>query len=280
MSVPIKALAIDLDGKLLRADEQISPRNRAALATARAAGIEVIVATARWFQLAEDAVAQLEIDGGPMRGPAIACSGAEVRRLADGTDLFDLRLPLPFAADLYELCDRERCIVWAALDEEVLMKMDGPQVGVLPHGLRQVAALADSAVAPRMILVQGRDIVSRIEDELAPSWADRVRFVESFSSQGKRILTLTSTGADKGVALRAACADLGIDPSEVVAFGDAENDIDMFEVAGASVAMGQANDAVKRAATSVTLSNAEDGVAVAVERLLAGGDARSPEFFD
>jgi hydroxymethylpyrimidine pyrophosphatase-like HAD family hydrolase len=64
---------------------------------------------------------------------------------------------------------------------------------------------------------------------------------------------------------------LDISAADVVAFGDAEADIEMFRVAGASVAMGQASDHVKSFATAVTLSNDEDGVALAVERLLERG---------
>ncbi len=85
------------------------------------------------------------------------------------------------------------------------------------------------------------------------------------------MLTLTAAGADKGAALSVACADMGLDTSQVVAFGDAEADVEMFRVAGASVAMGQATDHVKSMATAVTASNDEDGVALAVERLLATG---------
>ena len=95
-----------------------------------------------------------------------------------------------------------------------------------------------------------------------------MRFVESVSSAGKTILTLTAVGADKGVARKAACKDLGLAPASVVAIGDADNDIEMFHVAGASFAMGQASDKVRAAATSVTASNAMDGVAAAIEEVL------------
>jgi hydroxymethylpyrimidine pyrophosphatase-like HAD family hydrolase len=86
------------------------------------------------------------------------------------------------------------------------------------------------------------------------------------------MLTLTAAGADKGAALSVACAEIGISASDVVAFGDAEADIEMFRVAGASVAMGQASEHVKSMATAVTLSNDDDGVAVAIERLLEKGE--------
>jgi hydroxymethylpyrimidine pyrophosphatase-like HAD family hydrolase len=85
------------------------------------------------------------------------------------------------------------------------------------------------------------------------------------------MLTLTVAGADKGAALALASAEMGISAAEVIAFGDAEADLEMFRVAGASVAMGQASAHVKSFATAVTLSNDEDGVAVAIERLLATG---------
>jgi hydroxymethylpyrimidine pyrophosphatase-like HAD family hydrolase len=57
-----------------------------------------------------------------------------------------------------------------------------------------------------------------------------------------------------------------------VAFGDSGDDIEMFKVAAASVAMGQAKDTLKAAATWVSAPNDQGGVALAIERLLAGGD--------
>jgi hydroxymethylpyrimidine pyrophosphatase-like HAD family hydrolase len=62
-----------------------------------------------------------------------------------------------------------------------------------------------------------------------------------------------------------------LSPLEVVTFGDAENDIEMFKISGASFAMGQADERTKAAATAVTLRNDQAGVARAVEQLLATG---------
>jgi Cof subfamily protein (haloacid dehalogenase superfamily) len=270
-----RALAIDLDGTLLGPDERVSPRNRAAVVAAREAGLEVVIATARWYQIAQDVAAQIGRGRSLIDGPAIACSGAQVRRLRDGVDLFDVRMPMGFATELFRIVDHERCIAWAALDDEIVMKMDGDAKIEIP-GLRKVKSLADSCLAPpRMLLVQGTATCARVEQQLQPQWGQQVRFVESVSSQRKRILTLTANGADKGAALRAACADLSIDPTDVVAFGDAENDLAMFAVAGASVAMGQASDAVRAAATFVSAANIDDGVADAIEMLLARGELPS-----
>jgi Cof subfamily protein (haloacid dehalogenase superfamily) len=259
-----RAFAIDLDGTLLGSDHQVSPANRRAVRAAVDAGFDIIIATARWYQLALDVAKELKLTG-----PAIACSGAEVRRLSDGTDLFDMRLPLAFAEQLFSLCDHIRCLVWVALDDTVLFKLDGDPPSPLSPELRHVTKLTAAAgAAPRMVLVQGTTATKRIVDELAGEWSDRVRFVESISSDTKSILTLTSAGADKGAALAVACKELHLHPAHVVAIGDAQNDVEMFRVAGTSFAMGQASDMVKAAATHVTTPNDQDGVAHAIDKIL------------
>ena len=263
-----KALALDLDGTLLTSQESVSERNLRALEAARDAGMQIILASARWYQLAERIARQ--VHAAP---PVVACSGAQVRRLDDGRDLMDVRLPAEFAAELYAICDTERTIATVVGDEDVLVKLDNaPDPSLAPKEMRFTTQLTGHATeTPRIALVQGSVIVPKIEAELAPKWRDRVHFMMSMSSYGKPILTLTAMGADKGAALAVACADIGIEPRDVVAFGDSGNDVEMFRVCGASVAMGQADDHIRSAATFVSARNDEDGVAVAIERLLAGG---------
>ena len=267
-AVQFRALAFDLDGTLLDKQERVPPRNFAAVKAAMAAGYAVIVASARWRTLAQSVADELGTSA-----PVVCCSGAQVWSQHTGRDLLDLRLPEAFAHKLYAMCDANRCVATIAVDDDVFVKMDGrPDSSQMPPGMTWTTALANRvAPHPRIALIQGTETVQLLEDALRAEWGESVRFVESISSHGKRILTLTAAGADKGVALAVACAELGIPLESVVAFGDAQNDIEMFRVAGASVAMGQASDDVKAHATIVTAPNAEDGVAVALERLLATG---------
>lgn len=264
-----KALALDLDGTLLTSREEVTPRNRAALAAARDAGLQIILASARWYQLAERVARDVGTEA-----PVVACSGAQVRRPGDGVDLFDVRLPAEFAAALYAICDENRTIATFVLDEQVVVKLDNaPDPSLAPGEMRFTTKLTGTTPAnPRIALIQGGDICRLIEDRLAAEWGERVHFITSVSSHGKPVLTLTAMGAHKGVALGIACKDLGITTGEVVAFGDSGNDVEMFRVAGASVAMGQASDDLKAEATFVSAPNDQDGVAVAIERLLADGD--------
>jgi Cof subfamily protein (haloacid dehalogenase superfamily) len=265
--VTYRALALDLDGTLLLPDGTVSAENRRQVAAAVGAGWHVVLATARWHQQAERIAHDLGL-----RDPIIACSGAEVRRLSDGKDLFDHRLPAAFAVELFQLCDSINGTMYAYQDHDVLIRSPDATARTDRSEVRVVRDLADAEPNPRCVLAWG-DLAVAVAENLAPVWKDEVRFLNSMSGRGgPPILTLTGHGADKGVALRIACADLNIDPSAVVAFGDSDADIEMFRVAGASVAMGQASAKVQDAATWTTASNTQDGVAQAIERIMAGKD--------
>jgi hydroxymethylpyrimidine pyrophosphatase-like HAD family hydrolase len=260
MAMAVRGLALDLDGTLLRPDDTIGDRDRAAIAAAVEAGWPVILATARWYQLAERTAHALGLDD-----PVIACSGAEVRRLRDGVDLLDVRLPAGFTTALGAACPDGLVIVYG--DRRVALR-GAPGRLALPE-MHSVDSLEEADATPRCVLVFGEEASRHVLDELAPRFADDVRFLMSKDRHGIGILTITGRGADKGRALQVACADLGIDPADVAAMGDSETDIEMFRVAGTSVAMGQADEVVRAAATFVTAANTGDGVGQAIERLLS-----------
>ena len=86
------------------------------------------------------------------------------------------------------------------------------------------------------------------------------------------LLEFLHPAVSKVNALKAIATDLGIAPAEIVAIGDNHNDIGMIRYAGLGIAMGNAHDEVKAAADLVTLSNAEEGVAVVIEKLIQDGE--------
>jgi hydroxymethylpyrimidine pyrophosphatase-like HAD family hydrolase len=265
--VTYRALALDLDGTLLQPDGTVSDRDRRAVAAAAAAGWHVVLASARWYQLVERTAHDIGVVG-----PVIACSGADVRRLGDGAELFDVRLPAVFAAALYDLCDDADGTALVCEDRDVLLRSPVAAPRDEPPEIRRVPSLADASRTPRCALVYGDELNALVRDTLLPGWNDHVRFLTSMSGRGDVVLTLTSRGADKGRAVEVACADLGIDAADVVAMGDSATDVEMFRVVGASVAMGQASPDVRDAATWVTTDNTDDGVGRAIEQLLDGRD--------
>ncbi len=261
-----KALAIDLDGTLL-IGEDLPAAHKHAVAAAHHAGYQIIIATARWRQMAERIADEIGISV-----PVIACSGAQVYIPAEQQDIFDHRLPIDFVNELYAICDAERCIATITTSNETLIKLDGePDASLLSPEMRWVPRLTGSEQdLPRIAAIQGTAVNRQIKAELKDKFRDAVNIYDSIGPTGKIVITITARAANKGQALLAACAHTGIAPDEVVAFGDAENDISMFELAGASVAMGQAEDNIKAAATYVTTANTDAGVAQAIDALLRG----------
>jgi HAD-superfamily hydrolase, subfamily IIB len=81
-------------------------------------------------------------------------------------------------------------------------------------------------------------------------------------------LEMMPNNASKTSAIEVLCKKYDIQRSEVIAIGDNYNDINMIEFAGLGIAMGNAPDAVKQYADDITLSNDEDGVAVAIKKYI------------
>ena len=82
------------------------------------------------------------------------------------------------------------------------------------------------------------------------------------------MLEVLPRGGSKGTALKTLLRELKIDPQDVLAIGDGENDIEMITQAGIGIAVGNADQEVKDAADHVVASNDEDGVAEAIERFV------------
>ena len=79
-------------------------------------------------------------------------------------------------------------------------------------------------------------------------------------------LELVPQGIDKALSLAVLLKEIGVAREEVIAMGDGYNDLSMIKFAGLGIAMGNAQEPVKKAANYITLSNEEDGVAEAIDK--------------
>jgi Cof subfamily protein (haloacid dehalogenase superfamily) len=86
-------------------------------------------------------------------------------------------------------------------------------------------------------------------------------------------LDVTPPGCDKGTFVEAMAKRLGISTDAVATIGDMQNDLAMFRKSGLSIAMGNATDDVKKAATYVTASNEDEGFAKAIDMILRNNQA-------
>ena len=119
--------------------------------------------------------------------------------------------------------------------------------------------------APIKILMSAQpEEIGQIQQQIAAFLPENLTVVQTAAFY----LEVIPAVINKGQGIRDICGVLGICPEQVITFGDAQNDIPMLRAAGMGVAMGNATDAVKEAADMVTLSNNEDGIAAALEKLL------------
>jgi Cof subfamily protein (haloacid dehalogenase superfamily) len=129
-----------------------------------------------------------------------------------------------------------------------------PSVRVLtdPEELTTVPAVKLLARSARHDREDFADLVSRTLGEIA----------ETTYSSSSALVEISAAGVTKAAGLAWLCERDGIDPSEVVAFGDMPNDIPMLAWAGHAVAMANAHPAARAVADEVTGTNDEDGVAI------------------
>ncbi|MFY9713782.1 MAG: HAD-IIB family hydrolase, partial [Microbacterium sp.] len=158
---------------------------------------------------------------------------------------------------------------------------EGGETFVAQHGYAEVAKLSDHKRDPRtmggvpldqVLSAPSLKLVIR-HPELSPSAlfdALRALGLVGFEAtlSGAPFVEVMAEGVTKATGLARLCEHLGVDRTDVVAFGDALNDVEMLRWAGHGVAMAGADLVVQDAADEIAASNDDDGVARVIERLL------------
>ena len=272
--LPIRLLALDLDGTALNDEKRISPRTAAALTEALARGVVVIPATGRTVSgIAPDFLAL------PGVRYALVSNGARVEDLAAGVSIVRQYLPTALALRAYDRLACYDCTIdlfqdgkgytttrnLAAFDHLV-------PPNLLPYLRASRTPVEDlrGLIAAQPDGVEKLTLFFRHEDERLRAWAEMEALGLAPVSSLPHNMELNAPGVDKGTGLLALAAALGIPPEATMACGDGGNDTAMLRAAGVGVAMANAFDEVKAVADYITASNNEDGVALAVEKFILG----------
>ena len=266
----VRLIATDLDGTLLDSSSSVTARTRRALDAARARGIHVIPVTARQPIGLRAIAADAAFDGW-----ALCSNGAYAVHLGDGRMLFAEELP---AETVRTLAEALRASIPGLLFASV---REGGEAFVAQHGYAEIADLSDHKRDPetmggvpldQVLSAPSLKFVIRHPELAPPALFETLRSLglTGFEAtlSGAPFVEVMAEGVTKATGLARLCEHLGIDRVDVVAFGDALNDVEMLRWAGHGVAMAGAADVVRDAADEVALSNDEDGVARVVERML------------
>jgi len=268
--MPIRLLALDLDGTLIDHTLRVTPRVQRALGAAMDAGVHVTLATGRSFAQTRHYAQQLGIVT-----PLICYQGALVQDPASEAVLFRCGVPVPLAREFVDLVRAQRWSLGVVTEEGLHAEhvTDGVRFfagyGPIPEPVIEVphleAVLVDEPI--KLIVVTAEEQAAAVNDELVAHFHGRLSIVRSFTC----FVEGTNLAASKGQALAFLAQRLGVAQAETMAIGDRDNDADMVAWAGYGVAMGNASDAVKAGAAYVAPPLDQDGAAEAIERFVLGG---------
>lgn len=277
--MPIKLIALDIDGTLLTYRSELTPRTRAAIEAAQTQGVKVALVTGRRFGSAHQLIQELQLDV-----LLISHNGALTK---DVTTLATLGYH-PLKVDLAQQ------VVHAGRDfgADVICCDDPHGHGVMVlegisasnralqrylekywHAVREVENLLDYLDHdPIQMMFSGAcDPMDAFAEQLQTALGDRIQlFKTRYRSIDLTILDALSHTASKGDSLAEIAAQHGIARAEVLAIGDNFNDLTMLRYAGTGIVMGNAEDELKAMGFEVTDTNAADGVAKAIEKHVLG----------
>ncbi len=260
-----RLIAIDLDGTLLTPQKEITPRTYQALCQATEEGMTIVIATGQTLQVLRHVCARL-----PLSAPQIIENGAIIADIDSGAVLHERLLPTEYILPALETLRALGLYRGYHTFQGVYVDQDTPRArNWYRPPIQPPVEVADVAsIYPQpCIKIVGIGEADTLRDkrrELERIFENKLYVTQSSFD----LLEILHPEVSKGNALREIAADLSIAPEEVVAIGDNHNDIGMLRFAGFGVAMGNAHTEVKAAADFVTLSNAEDGVAVVIEEMI------------
>lgn len=261
-----KWCVFDLDGTLLNEDKNISAKDLESIKLLRENGVEIFIASGRSDMFS---LPYLELIGS--KTPIISSNGALVRNPFDNTIIYS-----NFINDTYvnrfisyvkennlNILAYSLDFVYYYVNAEILIKelFRNNKAEINYIRMCDPSMLKYDRILKLLIIDEHKNIFKR-QEEL-------IDLLDLYVvSSGYNLLDIMAKGVSKGDALKNLADYYKMNPEDIVVFGDNYNDIEMFNFAGNSIAMGNAVDDVKACANFVTKSNNENGISYAIENFI------------
>ena len=268
----MKQLSVaDMDGTLLDPSSRLTENTVAALKKAESAGVGVTLASGRMPCALRQFVDRLALTA-----PLICYNGALVADPVTEEELSGFPLECGLAREVIAFCEGMSLHVQAyrgdafVCAEANAFARDYQAFLNCPVKLQAVGAPLSGYIdfdTPKLLAIDTPERVAALLPRLKEKFDGRVKVATS----QPRFVEFVSPAAGKAAALERLCQLTGVSRDEVYAFGDGLNDLDMIQWAGHSYAMANGHEKVIEAADEVAPSNAEDGVARMVRRLMEQG---------
>lgn len=265
----VKIIATDLDGTLMAPDHiTVTERTKAALLNAHKKGIKIAIATGRTLGFITPVINQI-----PFTDYVIFSNGASVYDLSEKKIIYKNHIPPNLTAEILAKLNDSKVYYNTYVDGTAYIQENKQQFysgRELPAEFLKI--FMDSSVLCENLCETLKGQSAEIIAVYSTDESVRQTLSEYFQKSEllvtaslKDEIEATIPSANKGDALSHLCGMLNITSEEAMSFGDAMNDMQMIEFAKYSFAMGNACEELKKKARYIALSNAEDGLAKAVE---------------
>ena len=267
---PIRLIAIDLDGTLLHDNKRLSATNARAVAEATNRGIHVVLASARPPRSVREIYHRLSLDT-----LQVNYNGALIHDMPRGKHVFHQPLSASLAKQIVKFARKMDPDVVVSL--EILDKWYTDHVDeTLPTATSRyfepdfVGPLDAFLTVPvtKLMLLAPPEKLKPIHESVRKKFGSQIAILTCDDF----LIQLVHKQVDKASALKVVAEHYKIDQQNVMAIGDAPNDLGMIQWAGVGVAMANGWDYLKQAADITAPANDEDGVAYVIENYILNRD--------
>jgi Cof subfamily protein (haloacid dehalogenase superfamily) len=262
-----KMLVLDMDDTLLTDDHKISDINKEMLLKAQAMGVYVVLASGRPTSAMTAFAKELELDLN--NSYMISFNGAVISNVKDDEILFEQTLSKEQIHELYDYSLKNKTHIITYLNNEIISETDSEFIEIektitgLKH--HKVASFKEAVTtaAVKCILLEEPSYLKGLEDDLKAEMPHL-----SVAMSKPFFLEVAQNGIDKAASLKLLAAKLNINQSEIIAVGNAGNDLSMIEYAGLGVWVDNVTPELRDRADVIVASNNNNGVAEVVQRYI------------
>ena len=269
-----KLLVLDVDGTILNSKRELSKRTVATLVKIQQLGVRVALASGRPTHALMPIAEALKLN--EYKGYIISHNGALCTEAESGNVLFERRIDPQMVPHIEKIAQRTGLVLsYYNAGEVISTDITNPHVqdeaAMNGMTLRQddmISINMDQWPCELMLVSDDEELLKGVDDYLQRHLSGVMDTIHS----NPYYLEIVGYQVGKSYAMSVLVQKMGISMSEVLAIGDGTADVGMIQQAGVGVAMGNATQGVKQCADFTTLTNDQDGAAVAIERAINESD--------
>lgn len=265
--VEYKMIVLDMDDTLLTDDHTISEENKEMIFKAQEKGVKVVLASGRPTSAMTSYAKELKLDF--YNSYMLSYNGAVITDLKEDKILFEQTLTKEQIHELYDYSQKNNTHIITYVNEEIVSETDSEFIEIEKH----ITGMAHNKVrsfknavqsnAVKCILLEEPSYLKTVEDDLKQAMPHL-----SVSMSKPFFLEVAQQGIDKAHSLKKLAKRLDINQSEIIAVGNAGNDLTMIEYAGLGVWVDNVTPELRDKADVIVASNNDHGVAEVIRRYI------------